>query len=119
MKFTTTYSLTLALGAALLVCATTQGAKHKPVESDAKISKAEATKTALETVPNGTIKEAELEKEKGRLIWSFDISTPQSSDITEVEVDANTGAIVSVHKESAADEAAEAKKEAKHAKKNY
>ncbi len=72
------------------------------LESQAKISRPEAEKIALAKVPNGTIKEGELEKEKGKLIWSFDIATPGSKDITEVQVNAVTGEIVSVEKESPA-----------------
>ena len=41
--------------------------------AEAKVSKDDAEKTALAKVPNGTIKEAEIEKEHGKLIWSFDI----------------------------------------------
>ena len=48
-----------------------------------------------------------LEREKGKLIWSFDISTPGAKDITEVGVDAITGEVVSVEHESAAHEAKE------------
>ena len=84
----------------------------KSAKAHAKISKEEATKTALAKVPHGTVKEAELEKEKGKLVWSFDIATPDSKDITEVQVDANTGEVVSVEKESPKAEAAEKKKEA-------
>ena len=79
--------------------------------ADAKVSKEDAQKTALAKVPNGTIKEAELEKENGKLIWSFDVATPGTKDITEVNVDAITGAVIGVHKESAASEAKEAKEE--------
>jgi|SRR5580704_9545023 len=67
-----------------------------PSTKDAKITKAEAEKIALARVPNGTIKESELEKEKGKLIWSFDIATPGTKNITEVNVDAITGEIVAV-----------------------
>ena len=54
--------------------------------------------TALAKAPGGTVKEGELEKEKGKLIWSFDIATPDTRDITEVNVDAITGQVVSVEK---------------------
>jgi uncharacterized membrane protein YkoI len=74
----------------------------------AKVSKDAAEKTALAKVPNGTIKEGELEKEKGKLIWSFNITTPDTKDITEVNVDAITGDVVSVEKEAAESEAKEA-----------
>ena len=76
--------------------------------AEAKVSQADAGKTALAKVPSGTIKEAELEKEKGKLVWSFDITTPDTKDITEVNVDAITGDVVSVEKESAESEAKEA-----------
>ncbi|MBI3874927.1 MAG: PepSY domain-containing protein [Verrucomicrobia bacterium] len=70
------------------------------LESQAKISRADAEKAALAKVPGGTIKEGELEKEHGKLIWSFDIATPGTKDVTEVQVDAVTGAVVSVEKET-------------------
>ena len=106
-----------AVAAALLAgCCTEKGeAKHKNKEAklmaEAKVSKEAAEQTALAKVPNGTIKEGEIEKEKGRLIWSFDIATAGTSDITEVNVDALTGEVVSVDKESAEKEAKEKKEE--------
>ena len=83
------------------------------LKTQAKITQAEAEKTALAKVPNGKIKAAELEKEHGKLIWSFDISTPGTKDITEVNVDAVTGQVVSVDKENEAAEAKEKEKEKK------
>ena len=88
--------------------------KDKPA---AKISKETAMATALAKVPGGTIKDGELEKEKGKLIWSFDISIPDSKDIKEVAVDALTGDVVSVDTETAADQAKEAAEDAAAAKK--
>ena len=76
-----------------------------------KISKAEAEKAALAKVPGGKIKDAELEEEDGKVIWSFDIATKGTKDITEVHVDANTGEVIKVETESAKDEAAEKEKE--------
>ena len=61
--------------------------------------------------PNGTVRESELEKEHGKLVWSFDIATPGTTDITEVNVDAMTGQVASIEKEKAEDEAKEAKGE--------
>jgi len=86
------------------------------LKEQATVSKSEAKKLALAEVKkrglhHARIKEAELEKEKGLVIWSFDISTRGTKDITEVQVDAKTGAVVSVNTESAGDEAKE-KKEA-------
>ena len=83
-------------------------AKQAKLMAEAKVSKADAEKTALAKVPNGTVKEGELEKEKGKLIWSFDLTTPDTKDITEVNVDAITGDVIAVEKESAESEAKEA-----------
>jgi uncharacterized membrane protein YkoI len=95
----------LILGAGLFIgCASEK--TEKP-EGDPKLSKAQAQKIALTQAPNGTVKEGELEKEKGRLIWSFDISSSDSKDITEVQVDAKTGQIVAVEKETPKQEAKE------------
>jgi uncharacterized membrane protein YkoI len=74
--------------------------KQSKLEAEAKITKPEAEKIALAQAPNGTIKEGELENEKGRLIWSFDIATPGTKDITEVQVDARTGQVVTIEKET-------------------
>jgi len=85
--------------------------KKGDLSGEAKITRAQAEQTALAKVPGGTIKEGELEKEKGKLIWSFDIATPGTKDITEVAVDAVTGNVVAVDKETPKDEAKEKKKE--------
>ena len=87
-----------------------------PNEAQAKISRTDAEKTALTKAPNGSIKEGELEKEDGKLVWSFDIATPGTTDITEVLVDAMTGAVVSVEKETLADQEKEKQEDAKHDK---
>jgi uncharacterized membrane protein YkoI len=88
--------------------------KSARLQAQARISKADAEKIALAKTPNGTIKESELEKENGRLIWSFDIVMPDSKDITEIAVDAVSGAVVSVEKETpeqqAKEKAADARK---------
>ena len=61
----------------------------------------------------GTIESGELEREHGKLIYSFDIKVVGKSGITEVAVNAIDGKIVDVKHESAAKEAAEKKQEAK------
>jgi uncharacterized membrane protein YkoI len=83
------------------------------LEAQAKITKAEAQRIALDKVPGGTIKEAGIEKEKGKLIWSFDIATPGTKDITEVNVDAMTGVVVDIAKETVAEQEKEKKDDAK------
>ncbi len=69
----------------------------------------EAAKEIALTKEAGDIKSQELEKEKGRWIYSFDIK--RNDQIHEVGVDANTGEIVEDSVESPADEA---KEKAKH-----
>ena len=71
------------------------------LQAKAKISKADAQATALAKVPNGTVKDCELEREHGKLIWSFGLTTPDSKDLTEVNVDALTGGVVNVEREKA------------------
>jgi hypothetical protein len=88
-------------------------ASEAKLEAQAKITKAEAMKIALDKVPGGTIKEGDIEKEKGKLLWSFDIATPGIKDITEVQVDAITGAIIDISKETVADQAKEKKEDTK------
>ena len=105
-------SVTLAgLVAGLVIGCATEKEKETKLAAQAKISRADAEKTALGKVPGGTIKEGGIEKEKGKLIWSFDIATPGSKDITEVAVDALTGEIVAIDTETPQDEAKEKKKE--------
>lgn len=70
------------------------------LQAQAKITKDQAQQTALTKAPGGTIKEGELEKEHGKLIWSFDIAMPGTPNITEVGVDAITGEVVSVDTET-------------------
>jgi uncharacterized lipoprotein len=96
-----------ALAVLLLAGCASQEQKQAKLQAEAKISRAEAEKIALTKAPNGTIKEGELEKEDGKLIWSFDITTPGSKEITEVAVNAISGELVSVENESAEKEAKE------------
>jgi uncharacterized membrane protein YkoI len=74
--------------------------KQARLMAEAKISKDDAEKTALAQVPNGSLKESELEREKGKLIWSFGFSTPGTPNITEVNVDAINGGIVNIESET-------------------
>ena len=60
-----------------------------------KASRSEAARTALTQVPKGKIKFTELELAHGRLLWCFDISMGKTKNVTEVEIDARTGQIVS------------------------
>ena len=83
-------------------------AKQEKLMSEAKVSKADAEKVAQAKVPNGTIKDGELEMENGKLQWSFDMTTPDSEKITEVNIDAKAGTVISVQQEAPESEATEA-----------
>jgi len=74
-------------------------------QTKAKVSMAEARTAAL-AVENGKVTSAELEKEKGKQIYSFDIQMPDG--LHEVNIDAVTGKVVEDTIENAQDEAAEA-----------
>jgi hypothetical protein len=94
----------IAVAALLLFTLTLVSAQETP---KAKITKAQATKIVLERFKGGKITDAELEKEEGKLVWSFDIKVGKVTK--EVWVDAQTGLVVKTETESAAKEKAEAK----------
>jgi hypothetical protein len=101
------------------LCAETQAQTAAPkkskipaaLKSEAKVSVEDARATASKRVP-GIIREEELEKEHGRLVYSFDIQATGEKEITEIQVSAMDGSIVSVAKEDAASEAKEQQQEA-------
>ena len=74
------------------------------LSKEAKITMEQAQKTALATEA-GKIQSKEIEREKGRLIYSFDIR--MADGIHEVNIDAMTGGVVEDTVESAAAEAKE------------
>ena len=90
-------------------------AENAALLKEAKISEAKAREIALAKAP-GTVKSSELEKEKGTLVWSFDITNAKGGGITEVLVSAIDGHVVEAKPETAQDEAAEKAQEAKEAK---
>ena len=61
---------------------------------------------------HGKVEIVELEKEDGRLIYSFDIRNEKGT-ITEVKVDAKTGEVISVEEEDVQKDIAEKQKEEK------
>lgn len=83
------------------------------LKAEAKVSSGAARATALALVPKGKVKSSELERENGRLLYSFDIATKGKSGIDEVQVDAITGAVLSNTHETPAMERAEAKADKK------
>jgi uncharacterized membrane protein YkoI len=87
------------------------------LQKEAKVSEATARATALKEVPNGTVKSSELERENGKLIYSYDISAPGKTGVQEVNIDAVDGSVVAKVHESAKTEKKEAAKEKTAAKK--
>jgi uncharacterized membrane protein YkoI len=86
------------------------------LQKEAKISEATARATALKEVPNGTVKSSELERENGKLIYSYDITVPGKTGIQEVNVNAIDGSVVAKVHESPKAEKKEATQEAKEKK---
>ena len=83
---------------------------------EAKVSEAVARATALKEVPGGVVKDHELEREKGKLIWSFDIAVAGKRGIEEVAIDAITGKMIAHEHETAKAEKKEAAEDAAKAK---
>ena len=81
--------------------------------AEAKVDMKTARATALAKVPGGKIQSEELERENGKLIYSFDIRVKGKSGIDEVNVDAMDGSVVGVSHESPTRERKEAREEKK------
>ncbi len=84
---------------------------EKTMMREAKVDRMHAERIALAAAHGGKIKETELERENGKLIWSCDIMKPGTKDITEVAVDAKLGKVISVKIENEAAEKKEAAEE--------
>jgi len=82
--------------------------------SQAKITKEQAQEIALQRA-SGTVESGELEREHGKLVYSFDIRNSKGT-IDEVQVSAITGKIVRVEHETKAQEEAEKRQEEKKGK---
>ncbi|MEP6989362.1 MAG: hypothetical protein ABJA80_00420 [bacterium] len=112
--------------AALVLTAAVAGAQqpahHKKVETqaalqkEAKMTMVDARAMAVATVPGATIQTGEIEREGGKLIYSFDMKVPGKSGIDEVNIDAMTSKLVSHQHETPKDERKEAKADAKAAR---
>jgi uncharacterized membrane protein YkoI len=106
--------LGLAIAGATMAAEPSQAA----LAAQAKITRAAAEKIALGKVPSGRIKSAELENERGALVWSFDIASPGTRNIHEILVNAKTGKIVHTGIETPKAQANEAAAEKAEAKKH-
>ncbi len=90
-------------------CATSQ----EKLAARATISREQAAKTVLAGMSGGTITEGTLEREHGKLVWSFDIATLGSKNIDEVQVDAMSGEVVRREVETPAQQVKEAREKEK------
>jgi len=113
------FSRKFALVASLLMVVSAQAGAQNPTVKvkeekpgllkQATVAPAAAIKRAQRVVPNGTITSAELEREDGKLIYSFDIKVRGKPGIEEVNIDARTGAVLAHEHEGPAQERAEAR----------
>jgi len=103
----------LSVLASAVVLATTTLVANAATQHPA-LSRHQAERIALAKVPHGHVRSAELENEQHALVWSFDITTPGTRSITEILVNANTGAIVDVQHETPKQQAAEAAEDRAH-----
>jgi len=95
-----------------------KGSTRTSLKSQAKISEDSARVVALAGLPAGSkVRESELEREKGTIVWSFDIKVPGKAGVDEVLVSALDAHVVDRSHESAKKEAAEAAQEKRAAKK--
>lgn len=85
-------ALTLAVGA--FAVSALASAQHRPGRHVARMSVEDAQRIALARVP-GQVRHEEMEFENHRWIYSFEISAGRPG-IEEVNIDADTGAIVEV-----------------------
>jgi uncharacterized membrane protein YkoI len=88
-----------------------ENANEAKLAGQAKITKEQAQKIALKRAP-GNVESGELEREHGKLVYSFDIRNAKGT-IDEVQVSAITGKVVRVEHETKQQEATEKRKESK------
>jgi len=88
--------LAVGMSAITLAGCASNKQEQAALQAQAKVTRAQAEQAALAKAPGGRIKEAELDNDEGKLIWWFDIAMPGSKDITEIDVDAVTGGVISV-----------------------
>jgi hypothetical protein len=98
----------VAVAMAVCTCAPAMAQSQRPL-----VSMQAARVRALAVVPSGRVRSAELEREHGRLIYSFDIQVPGRAGIEEVQISALTGGLISRRHESPAAERREARTEAR------
>ncbi|NOT46444.1 MAG: hypothetical protein HOP17_01655 [Acidobacteria bacterium] len=81
----------------ITVVSADKNGKEAKMVREAKITMAQARKVALGRV-NGTVERAKLEREKGKLLFEFEIHNSTNAE-AEIHVDAITGEIFAVKEE--------------------
>jgi hypothetical protein len=79
-------------------------AKQTKLMWQTRITMNQAQEIALKKTP-GDVKSAALEKKHGKIVYAFDIQQLNERTMAEVQVSALDGSVVSIKKESAANEA--------------
>jgi uncharacterized membrane protein YkoI len=108
-----------AMPAAAQVAKKATVARHETMaqlRAAAKVPEKTARASAQAQVPKGTIRKHELERENGKLVYTYDIATKGKAGIDEVQIDAITGAVVSTTHETPAMEKVEVKTARKEAR---
>jgi len=98
----TLYASALLAGAAVTGAAQTPTYTRDVPDSllrATKVTESRAAAIARAQVPNGKIRSLELEREHGKLIYSFEIKVAGKPGITEVNVDAMTGRVAPLEHE--------------------
>lgn len=122
MKNTNCFLLTVATTAILLVpglkaedekpiegtIAVEKGVPEHKLASQAKVTLAEALKTAAAEQKGPAIK-AELENEKGFLIWTVEFT--EGDEVIEVTIDAGSGKILATEKDTPKEEKSDKEEE--------
>jgi uncharacterized membrane protein YkoI len=110
-------AIIITAGAALTAAAPKTGQENNEAQEQArlqrqaKITMEQARETALKRAP-GTVESSELEREHGKLVYSFDIRNSKGT-IDEVQVSAITGKVVRVEHENKKQEAEEKRQESR------
>lgn len=105
LKYTFTALTAFLLFGSFTVLRAQEEKPKSKLNRQAKITMAQAREAANRSIA-GKIEGAELEREAGKLIYSFDIRNEQGT-ISEVWIDAQTGDLIKVEEENAAQEAGE------------
>jgi len=85
----------LAAGLSFAAHASTDCKEDKPgLRQQAKITCAQAKAAALRHAGKGKIVKSEIEKDKGKVVYSISIDDGAKDDLVEVKIDAKSGALV-------------------------